>query len=216
MKRLVVSVLILVAAASGSALAQTPAGGLKIGVFDANRVSEETEEGKRIAARLSAFGDKKKAELAAKEKEIGDLRKQLDEGGGSFSPEKQSQMQKDIQKKSLELQQAQEGARNEFQIEVSEAQNKFQEQLLRVINQFGRDEGFTLVLERNTAGVAFAAESVDVTTAIVDKFNELVKPQPDAKSDAKPADKPADKPAAKPADKTPAKSPVPTPPGGKP
>ena len=98
----------------------------------------------------------------------------------SLSPEKTQQMQKDVQRKTLELQQAQEAARNEFQIEVSEAQNKFQEQLIRVINQFGRDEGFTLVIERSTGGVAFASESIDVTTAIVDKFNELVKAPADA------------------------------------
>ena len=201
MKRLVVTVLALAfaaaAAAAGPSFAQAPAGGLKIGVFDANRVSEETDEGKRIAAKLSAFGDKKKAELGAKEKDITDLRKQLEEGGQSFSPEKQSQMQKDIQKKTLELQQAQEGARNEFQIEVSEAQNKFQEQLLRVINQFGRDEGFTLVIERSTGGVAFASESIDVTTAIVDRFNELVKAPADAPAAAKPPAAPAP-PAKKP------------------
>ena len=151
---------------------------LKIGVFDANRVSEETDEGKKIQAKLSAFGEKKKAELAAKEKEIGDLRAQLDSQNLSLSPEKLQQMQKDVQKKGLELQQAQEAARSEFQIEVSEAQNKFQEQLIRVVNQFGRDEEFTIVLERSTGGVAFASESIDVTTAIVDKFNELVKTPP--------------------------------------
>ena len=107
----------------------------------------------------------------------------------------------------------------EFQIEVSDAQNKFQEQLIRVINQFGRDEGFTLILERNTAGVAFAAEAIDVTTAIVDKFNEMVKPPADDKSAAKPTDKPAAKPAdkgpGKPADKPapkPPDKPAPTPP----
>jgi outer membrane protein len=168
---LIVTVLL---AASTAAWAQTPAG-MKVGVFDANRVSEETEEGKRIAAKLSAFGDRKKAELAAKDKEIADLRAQLDSQNLSLSPEKQQQMQRDIQKKSLELQQGQEAARNEFQIEVSDAQNKFQEQLVRVINQFGRDEGFTLIIERSTGGVVFAAEAIDVTTAIVDKFNELVK-----------------------------------------
>jgi len=148
----------------------------KIGVFDANRVSEETDEGKKIQAKLSAFGEKKKAELAAKDKEISDLRAQLDSQNLSLSPEKLQQMQKDVQRKGLELQQAQEAARSEFQIEVSEAQNKFQEQLIRVVNQFGRDEEFTIVLERSSGGVAFASESIDVTTAIVDKFNELVKP----------------------------------------
>jgi outer membrane protein len=175
MKRIVILIGTVLVAASASAWAQS-APAFKIGVFDANRVSEETDEGKRIAAKLSAFGDKKKADLAAKEKEISDLRAQLDSQNLSLSPEKVAQMQKDVQKKGLELQQAQESARSEFQIEVSDAQNKFQEQLIRVINQFGRDEGFTIVLERSTGGVAFASESIDVTTAIVDKFNEMVKP----------------------------------------
>ena len=196
MKRLVFVLATALAAAIGPAAAQAPAS-LKIGVFDANRVSEETEEGKRIQAKLSAFGDKKKSELAAKDKEIADLRSQLDSQNLSLSPEKQAQIQKDIQRKTLELQQGQEAARNEFQIEVSDAQNKFQEQLIRVINQFGRDEGFTMIIERTTGGVAFAAESVDVTTAIVDKFNEMVKVAPDEKA-------PAPKPAAAP---TPAKKP---------
>jgi len=198
MKRTVTILALLIVAATTAARAQTPPA-LKIGVFDANRVSEETDEGKRIAAKLSAFGDKKKAELAAKEKEINDLRAQLESQTLSLSPEKTQAMQKDVQKKGLELQQAQEAARNEFQIEVSEAQNKFQEQLIRVINTFGRDEGFTLVIERSTGGVAFAAESVDVTTAIVDKFNQLVK----APADAPPAA--ATKPPAAPA--APAKKP---------
>ena len=195
MKRMFTTLVLTLLAATGLASAQTA--GLKIGVFDANRVSEESDEGKRVAAKLSALGEKKKGELAAKEKEIADIRQQLDSQTLSLSPDKQSQLQKDIQKKGLELQQAQESARNEFQIEVSEAQNKFQEQLLRVINQFGRDEGFTLVLERATGGVAFAAESIDVTTAIVDKFNQLVKPPADAAA-APPAAKPTPAPKPKP------------------
>ena len=193
MKRMLSVVATLLVASGAAVWAQTPAS-LKIGVFDANRVSEETDEGKRIAGKLSAFGEKKKAELAAKDKEIADLRAQLESQNLSLSPERQQQMQKDIQRKGLELQQGQESARNEFQIEVSEAQNRFQEQLIRVINQFGRDEGFTMIIERATGGVAFASESVDVTTAIVDKFNEMVKgaPEPAAAAPKPPA--PAKKP----------------------
>ena len=194
MKRILTILVISLVAAQAGASAQTA---LKVGVFDANRVSEETDEGKRIAAKLSQLGEKKKGELAAKEKEIQDIRAQLDSQNLSLSPEKVQQLQKDAQRKGLELQQAQEAARNEFQIEVSEAQNKFQEQMIRVINQFGRDEGFTLVIERSTGGVAFAAESIDVTTAIVDKFNEMVKPAADPGAAAKPPPAPAPAPPAK-------------------
>lgn len=189
-------------------LAATPLGGVaaqespavKIGVFDANRISEETDEGKRIAARLTAFGEKKKAELGAKEKEIADIRQQIETQSLSLSTEKTAQLQRELQRKGLELQQGQEAARNEFQIEVGEAQTKFQDQLFRVLNQFGRDEGFTLILERNSAGVAFASEAVDVTTAVVDRFNVVIR----SAVDEKPAEK---SPAAKLPPPAPAKQP---------
>ena len=86
MKR-ILPILMTVLAATATSWSQTPAA-LKIGIFDANRVSEETNEGKRIAGKLSAFGDKKKAELAAKEKDVSELRAQLDSQNLSLSPEK--------------------------------------------------------------------------------------------------------------------------------
>jgi Skp family chaperone for outer membrane proteins len=88
MKRILAIPTLLLAAASAAAWAQSPPA-LKVGVFDANRVSEETDEGKRIAAKLSAFGDKKKAELMTKEKEIADCGSQLESQTLSLSPEKQ-------------------------------------------------------------------------------------------------------------------------------
>ena len=40
--------------------------------------------------------------------------------------------------------------------------------LKKVQRRLDGDEGFTLVIERSTGGIAFASESIDVTTAIVD------------------------------------------------
>ena len=53
MKRMVTILATVLAAAAGGASAQSSPS-LKVGVFDANRVSEETDEGKKIAAKLSA------------------------------------------------------------------------------------------------------------------------------------------------------------------
>ena len=90
MKRILTILATILVTATAATWAQSPSA-FKIGVFDANRVSEETNEGKRIAGKLSAFGDKKKAELAAKEKEVGELRAQLDSQTLSLSPEKSQQ-----------------------------------------------------------------------------------------------------------------------------
>jgi outer membrane protein len=169
---------VLVAADLASAQQPTE---MKIGVFDAQRISEETNEGKRVQAYLNDFKDKKMADLAARRKEVEDLQKQLQAQALSLSPDKRSALEKDIQKKLLDLNQAQEAANREMQLELSEAQSKFQEQLMAVVEQFGRDEGFSLLLEKSV--VAFADNALDVTTALVDRFNRLVPaPAPPAKS----------------------------------
>lgn len=172
MKRIPVSVAAVVLLASTVAWSQGT-DGPKIGVFDPGRVSEETNVGKQVAARLSALNDKKVGEIQAKEKLVNEMQTQLTSQGLSLSPEKRTQLEKDIQKAALELTQAREAARNELQLEVAEAQNQFQVQLLQVVEQFGREEGFDVILVNEPALIPFHSNGLDITTVIVDRFNKI-------------------------------------------
>jgi outer membrane protein len=196
MKRIVCLVIVVALAAAGAARAQAVAPS-KIGVFDAQRVSEETAEGKKVQVRLTAFSEKKRAEISGKEREAQDLQEKLNAQALSLSPEKRSGMEKDLQRKMLELNQARESAQREMQLEVSEAESAFREKLLAAVESFGRDEGFAMVLERGAA--IYVHPSSDVTTAIVDRFNKMFPVQPEtpaAKEGAKPAAAPTAPPAA--------------------
>lgn len=144
----------------------------KLGVFDPQRISEETDEGKRVQALLNEFRTSKQNELSAMEQEIANLQNQLSTQGLSLSADKKTNLEMEIQRKILELNAVRESASRELQLEISSAQARFQEQLLGVVEQFGRDEGFTLIIDSNLT--AWAAPGVDVTTALVDRFNTMV------------------------------------------
>lgn len=169
MRRAWIFPLVLVLA-GGSALAQS--GGAKIGVFDPNRILQETEEGKRVSAQITQYRDAKQAELDRKRKEIVDLQTQLQTQGLSLSAEKRAELEKQAQKKSLELNSAVEAAQREDQLETTEALSKFQSQIMGVLEQFAREEGFDVILEKSL--VAFSAPSVDVTSMLVERFNTLL------------------------------------------
>ena len=179
--------LVAAALAAGTpAHAQGAPAAPRFGVFDAQRLSEETAEGKRVQTELTALKDKKQGELQGREKELNDLQAQLQAQALSLSGEKRQAMEKEIQKKMLDLKSARDSATNEFQLELQNAQSRFQEQLFHVVETFARTEGFSLIFEKSQ--VAFAAEGVDITTALVDAFNRST-PQPPAAApaDAKPA-----------------------------
>ncbi len=160
-------VLALLAVIGSAAQAQS----LKVGVFDPQRVSLETAEGKRVQIQRAALRDEKQAEITAKQKAITELQEQLSQQSLSLSPDRRNSLQMDIQRRMLELDNANELASRELQLEVSSAQARFNEKLLAGIEAFGRDEGLDLILDRSL--VAWSGESIDVTTAIIDRFDQL-------------------------------------------
>ena len=158
---------VLMTLAAGSLSAQQ----IKIGVVDPVRVSEETAEGQRIQTRLKKFSEDKQSEITALENQLTNLQKDYRAQALSLSADKRANMVKQIQLKQLELSSMRDAASRQFQLEFNEANDRFQAQLLQAVDEYGRREGFALILDRNQ--VAWAAQTVDVTTGVVDLFNQL-------------------------------------------
>lgn len=157
----------LLLAATSLAQAQT----VKIGVFDPVRVSVEATEAKRLQAELEAIRDAKQAEITIQEQEIAALQQRLNQQALSLSVDRRTTLQIDIQRKLLALNKSKELASQELQLEFTAAEAKFNEKLRSVVEQFGREEGFSVILDAQA--VAWASNAVDVTTPIVDRFNRM-------------------------------------------
>ena len=154
------------AAVAPAALAQQ-----KIGVFDPQRVSEETQEGKRIQAQLASLKDAKTREIRDKETQLQAMSDQLEQQALTLSPEKRTALQVQIERLRLDLENARKLASQELQLEVAAAQAAFNERLLRAVTAFGKQQGYDVIFEQSLT--AYAASTVDVTTGIIDVFDAL-------------------------------------------
>jgi Skp family chaperone for outer membrane proteins len=151
-----------------TANAQQP---LKVGIFDSQRITAETLEGQKIQADLSAVSEAKQQQLSTMEKEISDLQQRLEQQQLSLSVDRRTALEIDIQRRILALNNAKDLATRELQLEVAAAEAKFNEKLRLVVGQFGKSEEFDLLLEYTV--VAWASPASDVTTAIIDLFNQM-------------------------------------------
>ncbi len=147
---------------------------LKIAVFDPQRVSDETEEGKRVQAALAQLRDAKQQEIAAKSAKIEELQNQLTQQALSLSAERRTQIEMQIQRLALDLENARDLASRELQLEIAAAQQKFNDRLLRAVVAYGQAQGFDLILDSSV--IAFASPRADVTTGIIDTFDSLAPP----------------------------------------
>ena len=144
---------------------------LKVGVFDPQRVSEETVEGKRIQTVLTEIRGKAEKGIEDQTARLAELQQQLEQQGLSLSEERRATLEIEVQQRLLELNNSKDIATRGFQLQIQLAEARFNEKLRNVINEFARNEGFTVILE--SASVAYAAPTIDVTTAVIDLFDKM-------------------------------------------
>ena len=155
--------------ASGSFAVQAQE--LRVGVFDPQRVSEETNLGKQLQGELGAFQATKQREIDDKRVQVEQMQEQLRTQELSLSSATRTKMEKDIQRRVLFLEAAQETATREMQLELAAAKMLFEEKLLISVQEFGKSEEFSLILDRSL--VAWADKTVDITGALIDVFNRM-------------------------------------------
>lgn len=150
-----------------AAFAGTPAEAqaLKIGVFDAEKISEETAEGAKIKARLTKLQDDKRKQLEAAQAEVQALQQEYLATSTSLSDDKRKDMGLKIQRKQVELEGMQKSANQELQIEVESAQMNWQRQVIEVVRKFGKENGFTMILPVEV--VPYHSTAIDITDQLI-------------------------------------------------
>ncbi|MBP7146190.1 MAG: OmpH family outer membrane protein [Acidobacteria bacterium] len=167
--------LVPLAAAGLLALASAPARAqeTKIGVFDAQRITQETAEGARIQARLNSLKDRKRQDLEKVQQELEKLRQEFTNTAISLSEDKRKELGLKIDRKQIELEGMEKQATRELQMEAEQAQESWQRQVLEAVAAFGKQNGFTLILPVEVVG--YYSQAVDVTEQLI-KTVDAAKP----------------------------------------
>ncbi|MDQ7007040.1 MAG: OmpH family outer membrane protein [Acidobacteriota bacterium] len=144
-----------------SAEAQT----LRIGVFDAQRVFNETAEGAKIQARLNALQTEKQDELERVQQELRAMQQNMVATAASVSNDKLRELRLKIDRKTIELESLQKSATREFQLAVEQAQADWQARLEGLVRKYGREKGYTLILPIGV--VIYHADTTDITEDLI-------------------------------------------------
>ncbi len=165
-----------VALAAAALLCAPPAGAqeaaapAKLGVIDVQRLLTDSAPGKEALARLKKLQEQKLEEIRSHQQEITDLRNRIAEGRLSFAEEKLAEMSKDLEDRMIAFRRLQDDADRELQKSRDEAFAQIERQVLPIINQVGREMGFTLIFNKFESGLLFAQDQVDITGLILERF----------------------------------------------
>jgi outer membrane protein len=184
-----VRILALLAALAAPAAAQQAARPIKIGVIDPERIVQESARGKQAIERLNKERDQRLAEGNRMRQEIADLQKRMNDGRLSLGQDKLKQLNDEVEEKTIAIQRYGENAQREMQKLEQELMDPIEQQILRVINQVGAEQGYTLIFKKFQSGLVYADEAVDLSPVVIQRF-DTAPPAAAAPAAARPAGTP--------------------------
>jgi outer membrane protein len=143
---------------------------VKLGYIDMQRALNASEAGKEAKEQLAARVKKYQDEINAKQEEIKKLKDDLEKQGMLLSEASRASKEKDYQQRLKEFQRFTKDAQEELQGKDEEFTRKILEGMEKIIQEFGRKNGYTFIFVKNE-GMLFADDKVDVTEEVLKILN---------------------------------------------
>jgi outer membrane protein len=184
----------------------------KVVVVDFERAVVESEEGKKASDKFNGILQAKQGEVEKKQKELDEQQKKLQNGARTLSDQAKADIQRDIDRRTTELQRLNEDAQRELQASRDELLKPIAERASAVLGVMAEQENYTLVIDISNpeSNVVWKNPKNDITDELIKRIN--ASSAATGKTEAPKAPAPATPPASTGTRPTPPAAPKTTPP----
>lgn len=150
--------------------------GAKVGFVNLQAIAQLSADGKAAAAKVNALAQKKQGEAAEKAKALQSNQQKLETSGSVMSEAARGQLQKEIDRQTVEGQRFEQDAQAELTELQQQLQQEFQAKLMPVLEALSKEKGLQVLLSAADSGVIWADPGIDLTLEAVARLDKAVKP----------------------------------------
>jgi outer membrane protein len=138
---------------------------------DLQRALNESESGKAAKERFKVQVDRLQVDLKKKKDALDSMKDQLEKKAAVMKEDEARNLEKDYQKKLREFERAYKDSQGELQQKDNELTLELIKELQAVIEDFGRENGYSIILEQSSSSVLYGASALDLTEQIITRYN---------------------------------------------
>jgi len=143
---------------------------LKVAVINFQKALSDTAELKKAQADLETKYKPRQDEIAKRNKELEDIRKQLETLGDRLTQQAQADLNMQGQRKQREIQRLSEDLQGDVEREKAEILNRISRQMQEVIDKLAADKSIDIVLAAGTT--LFFKPSLDLTKEATEAYDK--------------------------------------------
>lgn len=116
--------------------------------------------------------EKAEEKLALKQEELKRLKEILEKQSSMLNEDTFKKKEKDYQTKLRDFKRLYEDSQNELKMQDNEVTKGILEALVKVVQEYGKEKGFTFIFERSESALLFADEATEVTDEITKIYDQ--------------------------------------------
>lgn len=170
MRSFILSIILLFLCVASTASADT-----KIGIVDMKAVIAQSESGMKAMEQLKTQFKDMKDNLDAQKKSLDTLKDELQKQSMMLSQEAKMDKEDQYKRKIRDFQDMGQNYQRKLQQAEQDLSKPIIDKLVQIIDDYGKKNGFDIILDAPSSGVIFAQDNVDVTNAIIAELNKAMR-----------------------------------------
>ncbi|HKL49232.1 MAG TPA: OmpH family outer membrane protein [Desulfuromonadales bacterium] len=164
MKRTVFTVCAMVLMAVSPAFAASA----KIGFVDLQRALNQSEAGESAKVEISEEIQGYEGEVTRRQEELKNLKEDLEKKGALLSEEARAEKEREYEKKLKKFQRFTKDIQDELKQKDADFTRKIIDKIFKIVEEIGKKENYTVVLEKTESSLLYADEKIDMTDKVIE------------------------------------------------
>jgi len=144
----------------------------KIGVVDIDQALNSTDEGKAAREELSRKKREAQGKLEPMVQRFQEMQEELKSKRFVLSEEALYQKQLDLVELKTQIDNRAKELEDQWKVDKERLEGPLRKKLIQIVEEIGKDQGFSLILARGAGGMLYNREALDITDLVVERFNK--------------------------------------------
>lgn len=143
----------------------------KFGVVDLQKALNLSKAGKDTKEMFGKKVESAQKMLEAREQELKKLQTDFEKQSLLLSADARIEKTKEFEAKRRDLERYVKDSRDELTMEERRLTNKILEEIEKVVQRVGKEEGYTFIFERNQSGILYLRDVLDLTDRVIKAYD---------------------------------------------
>lgn len=146
---------------------------VKVGVFNFDQIMTDSKLGKAAKTKLEAKHKKLTAVLEKKKAQLEKMDEKLEKDAQVMEKNAYNQKRLEIQKLAIDFKAAERKSTDEIRNLRQELVAEINKKVIGIVIKIGKNENYTMILEKNVAGAAYFDQKIDLTNRVLKALNAM-------------------------------------------